>query len=419
MIRVAVRLSQVIAPAFWGVHEDVKAGRHTHYWLKGGRGSAKSSFISVEIVLSMMRDGAAGRFTNAIVLRRYDVTLRESVYEQLGWAVNALGVSHLWQRGISPMQLAYLPTGQKILFRGVDDPAKLKSVKAGNGYLKYVWYEEVNEFEGPAKIQSVNQSVLRGGNDFTVFYSFNPPASAGNWVNRYVETEREDTLVHHSTYLTVPRQWLGETFLAEAEHAKRTRPEAYRHEYLGEVTGTGGEVFTNVTLRSISDAEIKGFDRLRRGLDWGYAADPFAYNAAHYDKTRRRLYIFFEIHRLRLSNREAARLILAEAGNGRITCDSAEPKSIDEVREYGLRVYGAKKGPDSVGYGIKWLQDLEEIVIDPLRCPQTAREFREYELDRDKEGNFKAGFPDRNNHHIDAMRYACEEDITGPRFSFH
>ena len=419
MIRVTVRLSQVIAPAFAGVHEDVKAGRHTHYWLKGGRGSAKSSFISAEIVLSIMRDGAAGRFTNAIVLRRYGVTIRESVYEQLGWAVNALGVSHLWQMGISPMQLTYLPTGQKILFRGVDDPTKLKSVKAGKGYLKYVWYEEVNEFEGPAKIQSVNQSVLRGGNDFAVFYSFNPPASAGNWVNRYVETEREDTLVHHSTYLTVPRQWLGETFLAEAEHAKQTRPEAYRHEYLGEVTGTGGEVFANVTLRPITDQEIKGFDRLRRGLDWGYAADPFAYNTAHYDKTRRRLYIFFEIHRLRLSNREATRLILAEAGNGRIICDSAEPKSIDEVRGYGLRVYGAKKGPDSVDYGVKWLQDLEEIVIDPLRCPQTAREFREYELDRDKEGNFKAGFPDRDNHHIDAMRYACEEDITGPKFSFH
>jgi len=419
VIRVTVRLSQVIAPAFAGVHEDVKAGGHTHYWLKGGRGSAKSSFISAEIVLSIMRDAAVGKFTNAMVLRRYGVTIRESVYEQLGWAVNALGVSRLWQTGISPMQLTYLPTGQKILFRGVDDPTKLKSVKAGKGYLKYVWYEEVNEFEGPGKIQSVNQSVLRGGNSFTVFYSFNPPESAGNWVNRYVEIEREDTLVHHSTYLTVPRQWLGETFLTEAEHTKRTRPEAYRHEYLGEVTGTGGEVFTNVTLRSISNEEIKGFDRLRRGLDWGYAADPFAYNTAHYDKTRRRLYIFFEIHRLRLSNREAARLILVEAGNGRITCDSAEPKSIDEVREYGLRVYGAKKGPDSVEYGIKWLQDLEEIIIDPLRCPQTAREFREYELDRDKEGNFKAGFPDRNNHHIDAMRYACEEDITGPKFSFH
>ena len=411
------RLSSVIAPSFISVHKDIKEGRHTHYWLKGGRGSTKSSFISVELILGIMRDAQLGLMTNAIAFRRYGVTIRESVYEQLNWAVNVLGVAPYWQAGVSPMQLVYMPTGQKIIFRGVDDATKIKSVKAGKGYIKYAWYEEVNEFEGPEKIRSINQSVLRGGSDFVVFYSFNPPKAARNWVNQYVSTEREDTLVHHSTYLTVPPEWLGEQFLVEAEHLKTVKPEAYRHEYLGEVTGTGGEVFDNITLRSISDNEIQRFDRLRRGIDWGYAADPFAYNAGHYDKTRRRLYLYHEIHKVRLSNRAAAELVRMEAGNGKITCDSAEPKSIDEVRGYGLRVMGAKKGPDSVEYGIKWLQDLEEIVIDPFRCPETAREFSSYELDRDKEGNFKAGFPDHDNHHIDAVRYACEEDITGPAIS--
>ncbi len=226
--------------------------------------------------------------------------------------------------------------------------------------------------------------------------------------------EREDTLVHHSTYLTVPPQWLGEQFLVEAEHLKEVKPEAYRHEYLGEVTGTGGEVFANVTLRAITDEEISRFDKLRRGIDWGYAADPFAYNVCHYDKTRRRLYIFREIHKVKLSNRAAADLIKPEAGGARITCDSAEPKSIDEVKGYGLRVVGAKKGPDSVEYGVKWLQDLEEIIIDPARCPETAREFSGYELERDREGNFKAGYPDKDNHHIDAVRYACEGDMRRP-----
>lgn len=150
---------------------------------------------------------------------------------------------------------------------------------------------------------------------------------------------------------------------------------------------------------------------IRRGIDWGYATDPFAYNECHYDKTRRRLYIYRELHQVRLKNRRAAELIKPLAGSRRITCDSAEPKSIDEMRDFGLNVAGAKKGPDSVEYGIKWLQDLEEIIIDPVRCPETAREFSGYELDRDKDGNFKAGFPDHDNHHIDAIRYACEDDM--------
>ena len=413
----AVKLSNVIATSFAGVHQDIKEHGHTHYWLKGGRGSTKSSFISTEIVLGMMRDAGKGLHTNAVVLRRYGVTLRESVFEQIGWAINVLGLSELWRDSVSPMSYTYLPTGQKIIFRGVDDPTKAKSIKFAKGWAKYLWYEECVEFEGAEKLRNINQSVLRGGADFFVFYSFNPPKSSRNWVNQYVAIEREDTLVHHSTYLSVPPQWLGEQFLVEAEHLKEVKPEAYRHEYLGEVTGTGGEVFGNITLRAITEEEIERFDNLRRGIDWGYAADPFAYNVCHYDKTRRRLYIFREIHKVKLSNRGAAELIKQEAGSGRITCDSAEPKSIDEVKGYGLRVVGAKKGPDSVEYGVKWLQDLEEIVIDPGRCPETAREFSGYELERDREGNFKAGYPDKDNHHIDAVRYACEEDMKRPSVS--
>ena len=178
--------------------------------------------------------------------------------------------------------------------------------------------------------------------------------------------------------------------------------------------GDGGEICVKM---EITDEEIARFDHIRRGIDWGYAADPFHYAVCHYDKTRRRLYIFREIHKIRLSNRAAAELVKAEAGSGRIICDSAEPKSIDEVKGYGLRVVGARKGPDSVEYGVKFLQDLEEIIIDPARCPETAKEFSSYELDRDKEGNFKAGFPDRNNHSIDAVRYALEDDMRQPSLS--
>ena len=404
-------LSALIAPPFYPVHRDLKRGQHNHYWLSGGRGSTKSSFVGLEIPLGIMRDAREGRHTHAVVLRRYGITIRESVYEQILWGIHALGAESRWQANISPMKLTYLPTGQTILFRGVDDATKLKSIKVGRGHIKYIWFEEVNEFEGPEKLRNVLQSLMRGGEDFAVFYSYNPPMAARSWVNQYAQTPRPDMLVHHSTYLDVPREWLGEVFLVEAEHLNRVKPESYRHEYLGEVTGTGGEVFLNVALREISDEELAHFDNHRRGIDWGYAADPFAYNVGHYDKTRRRLYLFHEIHQLRLSNRAAADLVKAESGSARIVCDSAEPKSIDEMKSLGLRVVGAKKGPDSVEYGVKFLQDLEEIIIDPYRCPETAREFSTYELDRDREGNFKAGYPDHDNHHIDAVRYMMEDDM--------
>ena len=406
-----VKLTDLIAPSFYDLHHDISEGRYLHHWLPGGRGSTKSSFLSIEIVLSIMADCSKGKQTHALVLRRYSNTLRESVFEQLLWAINALGVGHLWKSSVSPMKLIYTPSGQSVLFRGVDDATKLKSIKVNQGYIKYLWVEEANEFEGPEKLRGVLQSVIRGGSDFACFYSFNPPKAAKNWVNRFVKEERDNTIVHHSDYRSVPPEWLGEEFIAEAEHLRDTKPDAYRHEYLGEVVGTGGEVFDNVQLNVISDEQIAIFDNLRRGIDWGYAADPFAYNVCHYDKTRRRLYIFYELHKIRFSNRAAAEAIKQEAQGALITCDSAEPKSIDEMQNFGLWVKGAKKGPDSVEYGVKWLQDLEAIIIDPHRCPETAKEFCSYELDRDREGNFKEGYPDHDNHHIDAVRYACESDM--------
>jgi len=405
-----ISLKQLIAPSFYEIHNDLKQFRHTHYWLKGGRGSTKSSFISLEVILGMMKDTQA----NAVVLRKVGQTLQGSVYEQLQWAVSVLGVEGYWVSKLSPLEMKYIADGRenKIVFRGADKPKKIKSTKFRKGYCKYIWYEEVDEFGGMEEIRTINQSLLRGGSDFVVFYSYNPPQSQSNWVNEEVLQKRNDRLVHHSTYLTVPPEWLGEQFLIEAEHLKNVKPMAYQHEYMGEVTGTGGEVFTNLTLREITDSEISHFDHIARGIDWGYAADPFHYTVNHYDKTRRRLYIYYEIQMLKLSNRKAAELVKAEnKRNKLIVCDSAEPKSIAEMLAYNLKVLGAKKGADSVEYGIKWLQDLEEIVIDPKRCPNTAREFLEYELEKDANGNFKGHFPDKNNHSIDAVRYSREFDI--------
>lgn len=398
-----MRLSKVIASSFYPVHKDIKAGRHIHYWLKGGRGSTKSTFAALEIVLGIMKDKNA----NACGLRKVKDTLKDSVYEQISWAIEALGVDAYWHKSISPLSFTYLPTGQKILFRGADNPKKIKSIKFARGYCKYIWYEELDEFNGPDEIRMINQSLMRGGKDFVVFYSYNPPKSAANWVNIEAQLTRSDRYVHHSNYLDVPREWLGEIFVSEAEHLKITKPKAYDHEYMGEVTGTGGEVFENVQIRRISDEEIKEFEVVRRGIDFGYAVDPFAYNVAAYNRKYKRLYIFHEAYKVGLSNHAAFKLIHEENKNNEpILADSAEPKSINELNQYGLRVSGVKKGPDSVEYGIKFLQDLEAIIIDDTRCPETAREFLNYELEQDNNGGFKAGYPDKNNHTIDATRYA-------------
>jgi phage terminase large subunit len=259
------RLSEVIAPSFKEVHKDLKQGGHTHYWLSGGRGSTKSSFIAIELILGIMKDPDS----NAVVLRKVKDTLKESVFDQLVWAIDVLGVEHYWHIPEAKLVLTYLPTGQQIRFRGADKPKKIKSMKFARGYCKFIWYEELDEFTGMEEIRMINQSLMRGGKKFTVFYSYNPPRSANNWVNTEKTLTRPDRMVHHSNYLTVDPKWLGEQFIVEAEHLKETKPKSYEHEYLGEVTGTGGEVFDNVKVRQISDDEINGFFNIKRGLDFG------------------------------------------------------------------------------------------------------------------------------------------------------
>ena len=414
MCRMKVSLKERIAPSFYRLHQQVKRHDTTHYWLKGGRGSTKSSFISIEIILGMMK----GPKRNAVVFRKIGGTLRESVYEQLIWAIDVLGVADKWKARISPLSLSY--GKQRILFRGVDDPLKSKSIKLSHGYFAYIWFEELAEFPEMDTINTVLQSVMRGGTTFWCFYSYNPPESVQSWVNYEASLARPDKIVHHSTYLTVPPDWLGAPFIAEADHMKAVNEEKYRHQYLGEVTGTGGEVFRNVTLRRITDAEIDRFDRIYRGLDWGYAADPLAYMVVQYDKTRKRLYIFHELYRVNMSNAKAADYINKEnPGRELVICDSAEPKSIDDIEERGVRAEGAVKGPGSVERGIRFLKDeLEEIIIDPDRCPNAAREFTQYELEKDKLGNFKSVYPDKNNHTIDAVRYALERVNDAPLFGW-
>lgn len=404
--RIQIRLSDTVAKPFLAVHRDVKAHGHTYYICGGGRGSTKSSYISQEILLLLMQHPEC----NAVILRKVANTLRNSVYRQMEWALDTLHLGEYWKKTVNPMEFIRRSTGQKILFLGVDDKSKLKSLKMPHGYVGVVWYEELDQFSGMEEIRSVNQSLLRGGPVFWCFGSYNPPQSANNWVNEEMLLEQPDRLFHHSDYRGVPADWLGAQFLEDADRLRQRNERAYRHEYLGEVTGTGGTVFENVRERAITKEEMAGFDRLHYGLDFGFAVDPLAFVCMHYDRKREILYIFDEIYEPKLTNSRAAAMIRGKmTESGYVRADSAEPKSIRELAELGVRIYGARKGPDSVDYGIRWLQSLDEIVIDKRRCPNTYREFVGYEYERNRDGQFISAYPDKDNHAIDAVRYGCED----------
>jgi phage terminase large subunit len=399
-----IRLSEKIGSAFYDVAHDVFRHGHTHYDFSGGRGSLKSSTVSVLVPLLLINNPG----THALVLRKVANTIRDSVYAQYIWAIGELGMAAYWEAKVSPMELIYKPTGQKIMFRGADDPMKIKSIKVPFGYIAVTHFEEKDQFAGRAEIRTILQSTMRGGSKYWNFESYNPPISRDNWANKDSLEERTDRLCHKSTYLQAPPEWLGEQFLAEAEHLKATDERAYQHEYLGIPVGTGGNVFDNLELREITDEEMSHFDHIYQGVDYGWFPDPFAFIRLHYDRARETIYLMDEIYQNKLTN-EASGNIIIQRGykDAYITCDSAEPKSVADYRAMGLPAKAAVKGPGSVDYGMKWLQ-RRKIVIDRKRTPNAYNEFVNYEYDRNKDGDIISGYPDENNHLIDATRYAVE-----------
>jgi PBSX family phage terminase large subunit len=399
-----IRLSEKIGPAFYDIAHDVFCHGHTHYDFSGGRGSLKSSTVSILVPILLV--GNPG--THALVLRKVANTIRDSVYAQYIWAIGELGMAAYWEAKVSPMELIYKPTGQKIMFRGADDPMKIKSIKVPFGYIAVTHFEEKDQFAGRAEIRNILQSTMRGGSVFWNFESYNPPISRDNWANKDSLEERADRLCHKSTYLQAPPEWLGEQFLAEAEHLKETDERAYQHEYLGIPVGTGGNVFENLELREITDEEMSHFDQIYQGVDYGWFPDPFAFIRLHYDRARETIYLMDEIYQNKLTN-EASGNIIIQRGykDAYITCDSAEPKSVADYRAMGLPAKASVKGPGSVDYGMKWLQ-RRKIVIDRKRTPNAYNEFVNYEYERNKDGDIISGYPDANNHLIDATRYALE-----------
>jgi phage terminase large subunit len=416
---IKVRLSEKINPHFHSFWKASNSHRYLRHVLKGGRGSAKSTHIGLKVVKNMMKYPVT-----ALVIRKVARTLEESVFEQLKEAIEILGVEQYWRVVKSPLQLIYLPRGNKIIFRGADDPLKIKSIKVSKFPIAIMWIEELAEFKTEEEISTIENSVLRAeledGLFYEFYYSYNPPKRKQSWVNKKYESQfiPDNTYVHHSTYLDNP--YISKAFVQEAEEVRKKSQQKYDWEYGGKAIGSGVVPFDNLVFRTISDEEFNGFDNIRQGNDWGYGVDPVAFVRWHYDKTRRTIYAMDEIYGVKISNRELAKVIKNKGYHTTMTtADSAEPKSIDEMRnQLDVKMKGAKKGPGSVEYGEKWLDDLEEIVIDPKRTPNLAREFENIDYQTDPDGNPRAKLEDKDNHTIDATRYAFEGDMKGPSFSF-
>lgn len=412
MNRRDVDLMDCIAPPYYEVHNALLREQYREYWLSGGRASLKSSVISIEIILGILRCPDA----NAAILRRRTNTLRKSVWAQILWAINKLGVAEQFKANISNYEIEYIRTGQKIYFFGADDPEKIKSVKLEKGYFKYLWFEELAEHRCMDDVKSIKASFFRGETiDPVTFYSYNPPKSANNWVNAEGEKKVKRRYRLHTCYLQMPAKWVGKAIIEEAEATRQENVRTYRWMYLGEATGTGGAVFENVEIRRITDEEISRMAYFYNGGDFGWSVDPDVLIRCAYNRKTKVLYIIGEVYGPGHSIAMLADKCKQLCGHEYIRFDYQEGRTIGELKQHGVRALEVKKGPGSVENGIHWLQGLSKIVIDKERCPNAAREFRGYEHKRDKNDNFIAAYPDAENHTIDAVRYAMQEIIAERR----
>lgn len=409
----------LIGPAFLDAHRAIAAGLVTDIWADGGRGSLKSSWASLEIAYGLMRDPDA----NALVMQARGVDIRDGTFAQMLWALDMLGVRGQWRAANSARRITHKETGQLILFRGCDDPAKTKSIKVDRGYLKFLWLEEVDQFRGMAEIRTIRQSASRGGDSFVRFYTFNPPRSKDSWANveaARVESSPDPTEMRvFSSYLEAPKEWLGEQFIADAEALKESDPVAYAHEYGGDSVGVGGEVFTRAAYEPITDDQIRGFDRILAGQDWGWWPDPWALVVSAWDPSTRTLYSFVERGGNRIQPDESAPMVreaLTWEDEGEdvfhnvpVRTDDSAPSLIQAHRDAGIMAIKAEKGHRRME-SYEWLGSVR-WVIDPERCPNLAREARKKTYERTKDGEWLNSIPDGEDHWLDAARYSVMQII--------
>lgn len=395
--------------------------------VKGSRASKKSKTTALWIIYHMMKY----RDSNTLVVRKVFRTLKDSCYSDLKWAIHRLNVDHLWNCKESPLELTYTPTGQKILFRGLDDPLKVTSITVDSGFLCWMWIEEAYEVMNESDFDMLDESI-RGECPphlwKQITLTFNP-WNEKHWLKRrFFDAPDPDVLALTTTYMC--NEWLDQKDLALFEKMKRNNPRRYAVAGLGGWGIVDGLVYENwkeQPFKLISKADYLLLDEAERtakdwvfredvstrcGLDFGYTNDPTAAPVMFLDMKNSRLYVWDELYETGLSNRKIyERLQSMGYGKELFTADSAEPKSIDELRYLGMRVKAAKKGKDSISNGIQWIQNLQ-IIIHP-RCVNFLTEISNYTWDKDRFGK-KLNVPiDTFNHLMDAMRYALEADIIG------
>lgn len=415
-----IKLSSLIGPAYNNVFLDLKSNKNTHYVFKGGRGSLKSSFVFLYTIWAMTYDNLNGDITHCVALRKVKDTIRESLYENFIWAIDLLGLTDYWTATVSPMKLKF--NGSTILFRGCankNEYQKIKSIKFSKGYCKYAIFEETTEFNGMEEIRQITASLFRGTDIAKAFYMYNPPASKNNWCNAEFDTVNKvsNRYIHHSTYLTAPKEWLGKVFLEEAKILKNINLRKYNHMYMGKVIGEGLEIYNNLELRTITYEEIQNFDKIYRGFDFGFTQDASCYIEVYYDENNDCIYIIDEVYGHQLSNQKLFDLTYIKSGFNIIRADSAEPRTISELKTKGLNIIGAKKGKDSKNHGIKWLSDLSKIIIDKKRTPFAASDFQLYEYEKDKNDNIIYEYP-KEPHASASCRYALNEIILQKKLTF-
>ena len=409
----------VIGPDFLRPHRLMAAGAQDEFWCMGGRGSLKSSWASLELVNHI--EAHPGEHAAAVMKRKN--SLRDAVYAQVVWAIHALGLEDDYEMPVSTLRIRKRSTGQLILFAGCDDPHKTKGLKPPFGHIGFAWFEEVDQFRGMAEIRTVLQSVARGGDRTVRVYTYNPPRTRDNWANREADRRRDaGEEVFASCYADAPAEWLGTQFLDDAEALREADEQAYRHEYLGEPVGYGGQVFDRVEFREVTDDEIASFERPKAGQDFGWFPDPWAFTLSEWQPGQHALVTYRELGGNKVMPADAAAAIrdaLTWAdGGGEPTChrlrvlsDDAAPEQIQAQRDEGIDARAAGKGGRRA-MSYRFLQSVR-WVIDPVRCPNLAREVREasFELD-EATGEYSGDYPDGDDHWIDATRYALMDVVT-------
>lgn len=386
---------------------------------KGSRASKKSKTAALWYIVNMMKYSEA----NLLVIRKVFRTLKDSCFTELKWAVERLGVGKLWDVKESPLEMTYKPTGQKIYFRGLDDPLKITSITVEKGYLCWAWIEEAYEIGSEKDFNMLDESI-RGAipEDSGLFkqitLTFNP-WNEHHWLKkRFFDREDPEVLAITTNYTC--NEWLDKCDLMVFENMRKNDPRRYRVAGLGDWGITEGLVYENWEEKAFDLEEIRRMTNTRSvfGLDFGYTNDPTALFCGLADKSAKTLWVFDEMYKKGMSNEKIAKEIISMGyGKERIRADSAEPKSIDRLYDLGLtRIRSAAKGRDSVNSGIDLLRGYR-IIVHP-KCVNFLTEISNYTWKKDRATGKCINVPcDDFNHLMDAMRYAAEE-LGADSFSF-